>query len=55
MLHPDSWVVGLREGTGLHVEGTSVKLLGEAQCRVFRAMQEPRELTSADDFSFLLE
>ena len=55
VLHPDSWVVGLREGTGLHVEGTSVKLLGEAQCRVFRAMQEPRELSSADDFSFLLE
>ncbi len=55
VLHPDSWVVGLREGTGLHVEGTSVKLLGEAQCRVFRATQEPRELSSKDDLSFLLE
>jgi dipeptidase E len=54
VLHPDSWVVGLREGTGLRVEDKSVKLIGEAQCRVFRAMREPRELSSADDLSFLL-
>jgi dipeptidase E len=55
VLHPDSWVAGLREGTGFLVEDRSIRLLGDAPCRIFRATQEPRELTSADDFSFLLE
>jgi dipeptidase E len=55
VLHPDSWVVGLREGTGLLVDEGSVQLLGDKECRIFRGSQEPRELTSADDFSFLLE
>jgi len=55
VLHPDSWVAGLREGTGFLVEDRSMRLLGEAQCRIFRGTQEPRELTSEDDFTFLLD
>ena len=55
VLHPDSWVVGLREGNGLRVEDSAVRLLGDGPCRIFRGTQEPRELSSADDFSFLLE
>jgi dipeptidase E len=55
VLHPDSWVVGLREGTGLRVEDSAVRLLGDAPCRIFRGTQEPRELSAADDLSFLLE
>jgi dipeptidase E len=55
VLHPDSWVAGLREGTGFLVEDQSIWLLGDAPCRIFRGTQEPRELTAVDDFSFLLE
>jgi dipeptidase E len=55
VLHPDSWVAGLREGTGFRIEDGSVRLLGDKECRIFRGTAEPRELTSADDFSFLLE
>jgi dipeptidase E len=55
VLHPDSWVAGLREGTGFLVEDRSMRLLGDKECRIFRGAEEPRELTSADDFSFLLE
>jgi dipeptidase E len=55
VLHPDSWVVGLREGTGLRIENGTIRLLGEAQCRIFRGGIEPRELGAGDDFSFLLQ
>ncbi len=54
-LHPDTWVVGLREGTMLRVDRHSIELIGNAQCRVFRAGREPRELAPGDDLSFLLE
>ena len=55
VLHPDSWVAGLREGTALRIEDGSIRLLGESQCRVFRAGKEPREISAGEDFSFLLE
>ena len=55
VLHPDSWVAGLREGTGFLIQEKSMRLLGDKECRIFRGGEEPRELTSADDFSFLLE
>jgi len=53
VLHPSVWVAGLREGTGFLIENRSIRLLGDAQCRIFRGSQDPRELTSADDFTFL--
>jgi dipeptidase E len=55
VLHPRTWVAGLREGTGLRVEGGSIRLLGEAQCRIFRHGREPREVGAGDDIGFLLE
>jgi dipeptidase E len=55
VLHSDSWVAGLREGTGFRIEGRSMRLLGDKECRIFRGTEEPRELGPADDFSFLLE
>ena len=55
VLHPDSWVAGLREGTGFRIEDRSMRLLGDKECRIFRGTEEPRELGPADDFSFLLE
>jgi len=54
VLHPYMWVAGLREGTGFLIENDSIKLVGEAQCRIFRHGKTPRELNPGDDFSFLL-
>ncbi len=53
-LHPDVWVVGLREGTMLRIEDGTIRLVGSASCRVFRKGQEPREL-GAGDLRVLLE
>jgi dipeptidase E len=55
VLHPRTWVAGLREGTGFLVEDGALRLLGDAQCRIFRHGDTPRELAAADDFSFLLK
>ena len=55
VLHPRTWVAGLREGTGFLVENGTITLLGEAQCRIFRHGETPRELGAGDDFGFLLQ
>lgn len=55
VLQPNVWVAGLREGTGLRIEGSRVRLLGKATCRVFRGAETPRELGADDSFDFLLE
>ncbi|MFN7573083.1 MAG: Type 1 glutamine amidotransferase-like domain-containing protein [Betaproteobacteria bacterium] len=54
VLHPDVWVVGLREGTGFAVDDGGIRLLGEAPCRIFRHGREPREVAAGEDFGFLL-
>lgn len=54
VLHPEVWVAGLREGTGLRVEGRSIALFGQADCRLFRGTQPAREVKPGDDLSFLL-
>jgi hypothetical protein len=36
------------------VEDGAISLVGEAQCRIFRHGEAPRELGPADDFGFLL-
>jgi dipeptidase E len=54
VLHPGALVAGLREGTAFVIDGATIHLLGEADCRIFRHGEEPRELRSGDDFSFLL-
>ncbi len=53
-LHPDVWVVGLREGTMLRFEHGRLRLLGEQPCRVFRHGQEFREAGPDESFDFLL-
>ena len=55
VLHPRTWVAGLREGTGFLVEDGAINLLGDAQCRIFRHGEIPRELAAGDDFGFLLQ
>lgn len=47
-------VVGLREGSWLHVEGDTMTLEGERQARLFRKNQDPEEVNVGSDLSFLL-
>lgn len=50
----DIYVVGLREGCMLRVEGEKMRLIGERSLRVFHYGQQPKELTVNDDLSSLL-
>jgi len=47
-------VVGLREGTMLRVEGSSVVLQGRVRARVFRRGQEPLEVPPGERLDGLL-
>ncbi|HML66257.1 MAG TPA: dipeptidase PepE [Dysgonomonas sp.] len=51
----DIYVVGLREGSMLNLEGDDLKLIGKKTARIFKYGEEPRELKTGDDFSFLLK
>lgn len=53
-INPDVYVVGLREGTMLHVENNQMRLIGSRTARIFMKGKPPVELSSTDDFSFLL-
>ncbi len=48
------FVVGLREGTMLHIDNENIKLIGKRNARIFKHGKEPVELQPTDDFSFLL-
>jgi dipeptidase E len=50
----ETYVVGLREGTMLLLEDGDLVLIGNRRARIFRYGEEPRELSSEDDFTFLL-
>jgi len=52
--NPDIYVVGLRESTILHLEDGKLRLIGDRTARIFKSGQEPYELTSKDDFNFLI-
>lgn len=52
--NPDIYVVGLRESTILHLENGKLRLIGDRTARIFKFGQEPYELTSNDDFNFLI-
>jgi dipeptidase E len=51
----EMFVAGLREGTMFLVEDDAVKLQGDKKCRIFKHGEKPKELTSDDDFSFLIQ
>jgi len=53
-INPDLYVVGLREGTMLLIENDQMRMIGRRKARIFRKGTAPIELSSADDFSFLL-
>jgi dipeptidase E len=52
--NPNVYVVGLREGTMLHLEGKSLKLIGKKPARIFKYGEKPTELNATDDFGFLM-
>ncbi|OFX24177.1 MAG: dipeptidase E [Bacteroidetes bacterium GWA2_31_9] len=53
-LNPDIYVVGLREGTMFQIENNKIKLIGSRNARIFKKGHNPIELSTNDDFSFLL-
>nr|WP_315172431.1 dipeptidase PepE [uncultured Flavobacterium sp.] len=46
-------VLGLREGSWLQVKGDSIVLKGSLSARLFRQNQQPEELASGTDLSFI--
>lgn len=51
----DVYVIGLREGTMLNLEGDVLRLIGQKTARIFKYGQDSIELTKNDDFSFLMK
>ncbi len=51
--HPERYVVGLREGCMLHVEGDKMELIGSRPMRIFRRGKAQCEVKAGDDLSFL--
>lgn len=52
--NPETYVLGLREGTILIHENNKLDLLGERNARLFKLNENPRELAPGTDLSFLL-
>ncbi len=53
-INPNMYVAGLREGTIFKLENNKLELIGKRQCRIFKKGEEPFELSTNDDFNFLL-
>ena len=53
-LNRDVYVVGLREGSMLRIEGSKIRLRGDRTARVFFSGQEAREYAPEDSLEFLL-
>jgi len=51
----DEYVVGLREGSILHVVGDKITLKGSTGARIFKGNMEPGEFKPGDSLDFLLE
>jgi dipeptidase E len=49
------YVLGLREGTMLQIEGERMNLIGPRNVRIFRKGSLPQEKSSLDDLSWLLK
>ena len=52
--NPRRWVVGLREGCMLHVEGEKMELIGSRPMRIFKNGVATYEVNAGDDLSFLM-
>lgn len=54
-LNPDTYVVGLREGTMLKIVDNNLELIGNRYCKIFKNGKEPVECSKNDDLNFLLK
>lgn len=54
-MDPFSYVVGLREGSILKIEGGDIMLMGDKSLRVFKHQTEPKEYKPGDNLDFLFE
>jgi dipeptidase E len=54
LLNPDLYVVGLREGSILRIEGSQISLLGQKPARVFVHGKEARDYEPTESLRFLL-
>ena len=52
--NPRRWVVGLREGCMLHVEGEKMELIGSRPMRIFKKGVATYEVNAGNDLSFLM-
>lgn len=53
-INPETYVLGLREGTMLYRDENKLSLIGDITARIFKKGEEPRELSAQNDLSFLL-
>jgi dipeptidase E len=53
-INPETYVLGLREGTMLLHQAETLHLIGKLPVRIFKKGEAPRELYSQDDLRFLL-
>ena len=54
-VNKEIYVTGLREGTMFLYENENLFLIGSRNCRIFKYGEEPKELSSSDDFNFLMK
>jgi dipeptidase E len=54
-VNQDIYVAGLREGTMFLVENDTIRLIGKRKARIFRYGIAVQELSSEDNFNFLLD
>lgn len=54
-INPDVYVAGLREGTMFKLENEKLELVGNQTCRIFKKGKIPVELSTGEDFQFLLK
>lgn len=54
-INTNVYVAGLREGTLFHIEGNSLQLRGNKNCRVFHHGKEAVEFAPGENISFLMQ
>ena len=54
-VNPNTYVVGLREGSILRIEDSEISLIGDKAARVFLKGREAKEYTAQDSLQFLLQ
>jgi len=53
IIDPEIYVLGLREGSILHIEDFDIRLIGDNPVKVFKHTDEPKEYYPGDNMDFL--